>query len=76
MQVITSDYGFNQFSGFNPVVGTMREITDSEIEQVSGGIAPLIIAGARIAAASFIGAFAASAAQDAYRFLVRDSSSR
>jgi len=54
----------------------MREISDAEIEQVSGGIAPLIMAGARIAAGSFIGAFAAQAAIDAYRFLVHDSSSR
>ena len=75
-QTYAPDCGYDSFAGFNPVVGSMREISDAEIEQVSGGIAPLIMAGARIAAGSFIGAFAAQAAIDAYRFLVHDSSSR
>jgi len=75
-QVIASDCGYAPFTGFNPVTGTMREISDFEMEQVSGGIAPLIMAGVRIAAGSFIGAFAAQAAVDTYRFLVHDSSSR
>lgn len=60
-QAITSDCGHSSFTGFNPVVGTMREISDYEMEQVSGGFAPLIIAGARFAAGAFVGAFAARA---------------
>ena len=75
-QINAAECGYNSFTGFNPVVGTMREISDHEVEQVSGGFAPLIMAGVRIAAGSFIGAFAAQAAVDSYRFLVRDSSSR
>ena len=75
-QAIIDGYSYNQFSGFSPMTGSMREISESEIEQVSGGIVPIIMAGVRIAAGSFIGAFAAQAAVDTYRYLLRDSSSR
>lgn len=60
-QIYAPDCGYDSFAGFNPVVGSMREISDAEIEQVSGGVLPLIIAGARFAAGAFVGAFAARA---------------
>lgn len=60
-QVNAAECGYNSFTGFNPVVGTMREISDFEMEQVNGGFVPLIIAGARFAAGAFVGAFAARA---------------
>lgn len=75
-QVITSECGFNQFSGFNPVMGTMREITYSEIEQVSGGIAPLLVAGAKFAAGAFVVGFCSRAGSWAFDEIFGDPSSR
>lgn len=56
------------YAGFNPafscgsahgiaVLSGPRELTEEEIEMVSGGIAPVLILGARIAGAAFATGF-------------------
>ena len=53
-----------------------RELSDEEMDMVSGGlpflIAPIVVKGAELAAAAFIGGFFAAAGNTAFHYLFND----
>ncbi len=63
---------------FHPalVLPAPRELSDEEMDMVSGGlpfvIPPLVIAGAELAGSAFIGGFFAAAGNSAFHYLFND----
>ncbi len=63
---------------FQPALAlpAIRELSDEEMDMVSGGlpivIAPIVVKGAELAAAAFIGGFFGAAGHSAFHYLFND----
>lgn len=64
MTTYTPAFGCGQAQGI-AVLNGPRELTEAEIDSVNGGIAPLVIAGAKIAGAAFLTGFGAAVGHEA-----------
>lgn len=75
MTAFTPALGYGQAHGIAVLTGP-RELTEAEIEMVGGGfpivIAPIVIKGAEIAAAAFIGGFFGAAGAASFDYFFND----